>query len=67
MRMEKREFDQLGVYHQDPNPGLWRGRATAPELGPQYWYQSIECIRSGKLGDWQSKEEFQDFGIFDHF
>ena len=35
---------QLPTPYQAPLPQLWKGRATAPELGVQYWYQQVQLV-----------------------
>ena len=35
---------QLPTPYQAPLPQLWKGRATAPELGIQYWYQQVQLL-----------------------
>ena len=35
---------QLPTPYQAPLPQLWKGRATAPKLGVQYWYQQVQLL-----------------------
>ena len=35
---------QLPTPYEAPLPQLWKGRATAPALGVQYWYQQVQLL-----------------------
>ena len=35
---------QLPTPYEAPFPQLWKGRATAPELEVQYWYQQVQLL-----------------------
>ena len=39
---------QLPTPYEAPLPQLWKGRATAPELGIQYWYQKVQLLNLEK-------------------
>lgn len=36
-------------HYHPPRTSVWTGRATRPEIGKQYWYQSIERIHAEKV------------------
>ncbi len=47
------EFTKSKMY-KPPNQGNWKGRASDPSLGPQYWYQSVKCVGLDALGSVQT-------------
>ncbi|WP_099098821.1 formimidoylglutamase [Tenacibaculum agarivorans] len=42
--MELKKINLSREFYQSPNQENWKGRATKPELGVQYWYQAIAMI-----------------------
>ena len=56
--MEKWIADHVAEAYRAPDSEVWTGRTTAPEQGPQYWYQNVV------LKDWsEGIMEGADFGI----